>query len=61
MLKTLHYEIDNEVARNLLGVNDRNLVILSELYGFEKQKRELMEKGYVFRSGSDCEIILPSS
>ncbi len=30
-----------------------------ELYGFEKQREELKRKGYVFRSGSDCEIILP--
>lgn len=30
-----------------------------EIYGFEKQKRELEEKGYVFHSGSDCEILLP--
>lgn len=30
-----------------------------ELYGFEEQKNELEEKGYYFRSGSDCEIILP--
>jgi len=30
-----------------------------ELYGFEKQKKELEAKGYSFKSGSDCEIILP--
>ena len=30
-----------------------------ELYGFRQTKRELEEKGYVFRSGSDCELILP--
>ena len=30
-----------------------------ELYGFEKQREELKKKGYTFRSGSDCEIILP--
>ena len=30
-----------------------------EIYGFETMKRELEEKGYVFRSGSDCEILLP--
>ena len=30
-----------------------------EIYGFEKLKRELEEKGYTFRSGSDCEILLP--
>ena len=30
-----------------------------ELYGFDKQKKELEAKGYSFKSGSDCEIILP--
>ena len=30
-----------------------------EIYGFEKLKQELMGKGYAFRSGSDCEILLP--
>jgi asparagine synthase (glutamine-hydrolysing) len=30
-----------------------------EIYGFEKLKRELEEKGYAFHSGSDCEILLP--
>ena len=30
-----------------------------ELYGFEKQREALKQKGYSFRSDSDCEIILP--
>ena len=30
-----------------------------ELYGFEKTKEELKKLGYTFRSGSDCELILP--
>lgn len=30
-----------------------------ELYGFEKQKQELIKKGYFFVSDSDCEILLP--
>ena len=30
-----------------------------ELYGFEKQKKELIDKGYTFKSESDCEILLP--
>ena len=30
-----------------------------ELYGFAKQKRELIDKGYAFESDSDCEILLP--
>lgn len=30
-----------------------------ELYGFRAQKRALQAKGYSFRSGSDCELLLP--
>ena len=30
-----------------------------ELYGFEKQRQALREKGYTFQSESDCEILLP--
>ena len=30
-----------------------------ELYGFEKEKKILAEKGYAFQSDSDCEILLP--
>ena len=35
------------------------VVCNGELYGFEKQRRELVKKGYSFKSDSDCEIILP--
>ena len=35
------------------------VVCNGELYGFEKQKKELIDKGYKFRSDSDCEILLP--
>ena len=30
-----------------------------ELYGFRATRKELKEKGYTFKSGSDCEILLP--
>ena len=30
-----------------------------ELYGFEAERERLRKKGYVFRSDSDCEILLP--
>ena len=30
-----------------------------ELYGFEKERDELIKKGYTFKSDSDCEILLP--
>ncbi len=35
------------------------VVCNGEIYGFEKMKKELEQKGYTFESGSDCEIILP--
>ena len=35
------------------------VVCNGELYGFRKLKRQLMARGYVFRSGSDCELLLP--
>lgn len=35
------------------------VVCNGEIYGFEKIKEELLEKGYSFKSESDCEIILP--
>ena len=40
-----------------LGMNW--LVCNGEIYGFAALKRELAEKGYSFRSDSDCEILLP--
>ena len=41
------------------GLDGSWVVCNGELYGFEKDKQELTEKGYTFRSGSDCEILLP--
>lgn len=35
------------------------VVCNGELYGFAKQKQELIAKGYTFQSDSDCEILLP--
>ena len=35
------------------------LVCNGEIYGFRPLKRQLQEKGYAFKSGSDCEILLP--
>ena len=36
-----------------------SLVCNGEIYGFRQLKKALMEKGYEFKSGSDCEILLP--
>lgn len=35
------------------------LVCNGEIYGFRTLKDELIKKGYNFKSGSDCEILLP--
>lgn len=41
-------------------VLDGNYVVCNgEIYGFEKIKSALIEKGYSFKSGSDCEVLLP--
>ena len=38
---------------------DKALVCNGEIYGFRKLKEELIEKGYSFKSDSDCEILIP--
>ena len=39
---------------------DGDMVVCNgELYGFRKLKAELESRGYTFRSGSDCELLLP--
>ncbi len=35
------------------------VVCNGELYGFRKLKKEMEARGYVFASGSDCELLLP--
>ncbi|MBQ8893251.1 MAG: asparagine synthase B [Clostridia bacterium] len=40
-------------------LNGSYVVCNGELYGFEKQKAALKQKGYTFKSDSDCEILLP--
>ncbi len=37
----------------------RVLVCNGEIYGFRSVKEQLEDKGYVFKSDSDCEILLP--
>ena len=38
---------------------DMALVCNGEIYGFRAIRKTLQEKGYLFHSGSDCEILLP--
>ncbi|MCR5231522.1 MAG: asparagine synthase B [Acholeplasmatales bacterium] len=40
-------------------LNEDYLVCNGEIYGFRKLKKSLIEKGYNFKSDSDCEILLP--
>ena len=40
-------------------LNGWKIICNGEVYGFEKIRKELIEKGYSFRSDSDCEILLP--
>ena len=35
------------------------VVCNGEIYGFEKMRNALMQKGYTFQSDSDCEVLLP--
>ena len=38
---------------------DMALVCNGEIYDFRPLKEELINKGYTFKSGSDCEILIP--
>ena len=40
-------------------LDGNSAVCNGEIYGFESLRASLMEKGYTFASGSDCEILLP--
>lgn len=39
--------------------NEKILVCNGEIYGFRKEKDSLEKEGYVFKSESDCEILIP--
>lgn len=40
-------------------LGDNAIVCNGEIYGFRPLKEDLIEKGYTFKSDSDCEILLP--
>ena len=54
---------------SIMGLDERGMqpfalgrdrvVCNGELYGWREQRAELEQRGYTFRSGSDCEILLP--
>ena len=41
------------------SLGDSYVVCNGEIYGFERLKADLAAKGYRFKSGSDCELLLP--
>lgn len=49
----------NESGMQPFGLDELRVVCNGEIYGFRKLKQELMEKGYSFKSESDCELLLP--
>ncbi|MBO5525233.1 MAG: asparagine synthase B [Clostridia bacterium] len=49
----------DEKGMQPFSLGKRLAVCNGELYGFEKERMKLREKGYTFRSDSDCEILLP--
>ena len=49
----------NEAGMQPFALNGNYVVCNGEIYGFRPLKKELEDKGYTFRSESDCEILLP--
>ena len=49
----------DETGMQPFHLGKTSCVCNGELYLFRPLKKELEDQGYVFRSGSDCEIILP--
>jgi len=49
----------NESGMQPFQLGNKISVCNGEIYGFRKLKEDLINKGYTFKSDSDCEIILP--
>ena len=49
----------DEMGMQPFSLGKSYVVCNGEIYGYETVKQELTEKGYEFKSGSDCEILLP--
>ncbi len=48
-----------EAGMQPFSLNGDYVVCNGEIYGFRVLRRRLMEQGYTFQSGSDCEVLLP--
>ncbi|MCQ2496315.1 MAG: asparagine synthase B [Lachnospiraceae bacterium] len=48
-----------EAGMQPFRLDDDYVVCNGEIYGYEPIKEDLINKGYTFESGSDCEILLP--
>ena len=49
----------NENGMQPFKLDESYVVCNGEIYGFRKLKNDLINKGYIFNSESDCEILLP--
>lgn len=49
----------DELGMQPFEMKGNAVVCNGELYGFRKEKEELIQRGYKFKGESDCEIILP--
>lgn len=49
----------NENGMQPFNLNGNYVICNGEVYGFRKEKEELIKAGYSFKSESDCEILLP--
>lgn len=49
----------NDAGMQPFTLDGSSVVCNGEIYGFRKIKKDLITKGYTFKSESDCEILLP--
>lgn len=49
----------HEAGMQPFSLGGNSLVCNGEIYGFRTVKKDLEQKGYTFKSDSDCEILLP--
>ena len=49
----------NEEGMQPFSLDNSYVACNGEIYGFRKIKKDLISKGYLFKSDSDCEILLP--